>query len=83
MNVPATTDLNISNGETLLLAAIQTVKTVKMPGTSIPFYERQGLIEVVDLNTIQCLVGQVQDTQRHHWGIIDRSGPLAEATFVD
>lgn len=83
MEVPATPDLNIANGETLLLAAIQTIKTLKMPETLIPFYRDEGHVEVVDLNTIQCVVGRVRDAQRDCWGIIDRSGPLAEATFTD
>ena len=75
--------LNIATGETLLLAAIQMVKTLKIPDTSVSFYIDEGHIEVVDLHTIQCVVGRVRDTEHNFWGIIDQSGPLTETTFTD
>ena len=83
VNVPPAPDLDITNEETLLLAAIRTTKAFKVPNSTLPFYRDEGLIEVVDLNTIQCVVGRVWDDERRCWGIVDRSGPLAEATFID
>ena len=38
-----------------------------------------GALEVVDLATIQCSIGQVLD--RDSWVIVDRSGPFAQASF--
>ena len=79
----ASVELGIQADEILLLAAIQTLKIVCAPDLMIPFYKHEGIIEVVDLNTVQCVVGRAKQTQGGWWGIIDRSGPLAEAVFVD
>ncbi|EPS96540.1 hypothetical protein FOMPIDRAFT_1150831 [Fomitopsis schrenkii] len=76
-------DLGTQTDEILLLAAIQSLKIVRVPNIDIPFYKYEGNIEVVDLNTIQCVVGRAKQPQGGWWGIIDRSGPLAEAVFVD
>lgn len=83
VNVPPAPENGIANSETVLLAAIQTTKVFKTPGDMLPFYKDQGPVDVVDLNTIQCVVGRVRDGRRGYWGIVDRSGPLAEATFTD
>ncbi|KAH9946895.1 hypothetical protein B0H21DRAFT_857356 [Amylocystis lapponica] len=86
LNIPSSRELRTSAPSTLLLAAIQTVKTKQAKDISIAFYKEEnkaGPIEVVDLAAIQCLVGRVYDTQRKWWGFIDRSGPLAQAAFID
>ncbi|KAH6880950.1 hypothetical protein BKA70DRAFT_1391158 [Coprinopsis sp. MPI-PUGE-AT-0042] len=63
-----------------ILAAIRgcvlTNKTI--PGLDIHFYANLGALEVVDITTIQALVGRVPDGS-HGWAIIDRSGNLARA----
>ena len=43
------------------------------------YFKTHGRTEVVDITTVQCLVGRVKD--RGTWTIIDRSGNLARATF--
>ncbi|KAI0369836.1 hypothetical protein BV20DRAFT_1036311 [Pilatotrama ljubarskyi] len=47
----------------------------------IHYYRRHGALEIVDITTIQCLVGRVQD--RGHYGVIDRSGALARAIYIE
>lgn len=44
------------------------------------FYVEHRRTEVVDITTIQCLVGRFED--RKEWVIIDRSGDLARASFT-
>lgn len=48
----------------------------------IPTYIREGLIDVVDIKSVQCVVGRVKDHQGR-WALVDRSGPLAHAIFAD
>jgi hypothetical protein len=54
---------------TIILALIQEVKATLRNG--IHYYKEFGVNEVVDLNTVQCVVGRVRD--RDEWAIIDRS----------
>ncbi|KAI0686435.1 hypothetical protein C8T65DRAFT_567901 [Cerioporus squamosus] len=45
------------------------------------YYKNHGRTEVVEITTIQCVVGRIKD--RGHYAIIDRSGALARAEFVN
>jgi hypothetical protein len=46
------------------------------------YYRNQdGFTELVDITSVQCLVGRVFD--RGWWTIIDRSGKLARAEAVE
>ncbi len=67
---------------TLVLGVIRTC-TIEGDHSvlDIHFYKNLGRVEVVDLTTIQCVVGRVRD--RGRFGIIDRSGTLARPEFVD
>ena len=70
------------NPQTLLLAVIRTC-TIEDDHNrlDIHYYRNHGRTEVVDLNMIQCCVGRVKD--RGRFAIVDRSGPLARAVFVE
>ncbi|KAL4244402.1 hypothetical protein ABKN59_010137 [Abortiporus biennis] len=71
-----------SSPQTILLAAIRTCRVNKRhKELDIHYYEDLGPLEIVDLNSIQCLVGRICD--RKQWAIIDRSGALSRAVFVD
>ncbi|KAH9921953.1 uncharacterized protein BXZ73DRAFT_51623, partial [Epithele typhae] len=66
---------------TLLLGVIKMCKIEeKHPSLDIHYYKDLGRTHIVDMSTVQCVVGRVSDRGRH--GIIDRSGPLARAEFV-
>jgi hypothetical protein len=71
--------------EDICLAIIRQVK-LETPNThvspEIPAYLRDGQLEVVDLKSVQCVVGRVKD-HRGLWALIDRSGPLAHAIFAN
>ncbi|KAI0820673.1 hypothetical protein BC628DRAFT_830689 [Trametes gibbosa] len=45
----------------------------------IHYYKHLGALELVDITTVQCLVGRVQD--RGCFAIIDRSGSLSRAIY--
>ena len=72
LDLPPLPSLNLPGTTTIILAVIQNVKAT-LRG-DIYYYEEQskGVIEVVDLNTVQCLVGRIKDRRR--WAIVDRSG---------
>jgi hypothetical protein len=69
LELPATPRLNLVEPTTLILALIQEVKVTLKDG--IFFYKDFGVEEVVDLKTVQCVVGRVKC--RGEWAIIDRS----------
>ena len=81
--MPASNALQITVPETLVLAGIRTCTLEDQPAPlrdlDIHFYTSLGRYEVVDIKSIQCLVGRVQD--RGRWAIIDRSGALARAIY--
>jgi len=53
-------------------AVIHSVKVIEMDNFGINYYEELGPIEVVDLSTIQCVIGHICDCD--HLAIIDHSG---------
>jgi hypothetical protein len=61
--------LALAKPATLILAVIQQVKATLRNG--LYYYKDFGADEVVDLNTVQCVVGRVKD--RSEWTIVDRS----------
>jgi hypothetical protein len=69
LSLPPAPRLGIVEPTTLILALIQEAKTSLKDG--IYSYKEFGAEEVVDLNTVQCVVGRVQN--RGEWSIVDRS----------
>ncbi|KAG6837151.1 hypothetical protein H0H93_013741 [Arthromyces matolae] len=70
----------------LILAGIQTCRLDNTPSSlleslDIHFYTTLGGYDVVDITTIQSLVGRVKSGGRQ-WAIIDRSGTLAQALYT-
>ncbi|KAG5633602.1 hypothetical protein H0H81_006603 [Sphagnurus paluster] len=71
--------------DTVIFAAIQTCvldNDTQLEDLDIHFYSRMGGLDLVDITSLQCLVGRVKDKEPHTWGIIDRSGSLARAIGV-
>jgi len=64
--------LNLANPTTIILAVIQTAKVTLNNG--IHYYMELGADEVVDLTTVQSVVGRIWD--RGRWAIIDRGDNL-------
>ncbi|KAI8998957.1 hypothetical protein BD414DRAFT_407127 [Trametes punicea] len=74
-------DLSAAPDNLLLGVIQQCVIEERNEDLDIHYYSKMGGVEVVDLTTIQCLVGRIRD--RHRWAIIDRSGSLSRALYVD
>ena len=69
LELPVAPQLGLVKSTTLILALIQEVKATLKDG--IYFYQEFGVEEVVDLKTIQCVVGRVKC--KGEWAIVDRS----------
>jgi hypothetical protein len=78
-------DLGLDRPSNIILAAIRSC-TLDIPDPllekiDIRFYTSNGPIHVIDVTSVQCLVGRIQD--RNRWAIIDRSRSLARAYYVE
>lgn len=85
-NTATCIDLNLDdNSKTVILAAVRTcdidVNNAAPEGLDVHYYSRTGGLHFVDAANIQCLVGRVKDGNR--WAVVDRSGSLARAVYVD
>ena len=69
IELPATPRLNLAMPTMIILALIKNVKATLTD--NIYSYKVLGVDEVVDLTTVQCVVGRIWD--REEWAIIDRS----------
>ena len=67
IELPSTQWLNLDEPTMVIVALIQEVKATLR--NSIYYYKDFGVDEVVDLTTLQCVVGWIQD--RDKWAIID------------
>lgn len=68
----------------VVLAVIDPRETTNETPLGIPYYTeptKPVAPRVVDVNTVMCLVGRIKD--RGRWAIVDRSGDMARAEFVD
>jgi hypothetical protein len=72
--------VELTEDTTLILAAIHACADVKLKAENY-YYLREGHLEVVDMECVQCLVGWVKDG--NSWAIIDRSESCACPIFVD
>jgi len=72
LELPSAPRLNLDGPTTVILALIREVKTTL--GKGIYYYKEFGIEEVVDMKTVQCVVGRVKD--RGEWAIIDRSNNM-------
>jgi len=82
--IPKSKELKTKKPEEICLAVIQQVHAT-LPNAHrippIPFYLQAGGLDPTDINSIQCVVGHVEDQGK--WGLIDRSGLLAHAIFAE
>ena len=73
LELPMAPKLHLTEPTTVIVAVIREVKAKLIDG--IYYYEEFGVDEVVDLETIQCVVGRIKD--RGKWALIDRSDSMA------
>jgi hypothetical protein len=74
LELPSAPKLHLAEPTTVIVAVIREVKAKLKDG--IYYYKEFGLDEVVDLETIQCVVGRIQD--RGKWALIDRSDSMGK-----
>jgi hypothetical protein len=67
--------------ETIILAAISECKITAHNDLDMHYYRDEGALQVVDISTVQCLVGRIKTTNGRDWAIIDRSGSLARPYY--
>jgi hypothetical protein len=73
--------LKLMKKMTLILAAIRSCANPQVSAENGTYhYLREGPIEVVDMNCVQCLVGRIRDG--NGWAIVDRSAGCARPSFV-
>ncbi|KAH9928241.1 hypothetical protein B0H21DRAFT_700388, partial [Amylocystis lapponica] len=71
-----------STSKTFILALIQVCNVKEdMCTLDIHYYSQMGRLEVVNVTTIQCVIGRVSD--RNRWAVIDRSGLLSCAVYTE
>ena len=73
LELPSAQKLHLAKPTMVIVAVIWEVKAKLKDG--IYYYKEFGLDEVVDLETIQCVVGRIQD--RGEWALIDQSDSVA------
>ena len=71
--MPSAPKLNLAEPTTIIVAVIREVKAKLTDG--IYYYKEFGVDEVVDLETIQCVVRRIED--RGKWALIDWSDSVA------
>ncbi|KAF5374458.1 hypothetical protein D9615_009129 [Tricholomella constricta] len=79
VKLPATPDLELVQPATLILAAIRTCTVEAENSLDMHYYKRQGRTEVVDMTSVQCVVGRVK--VGNMYAIIDRSGSMARGYY--
>jgi hypothetical protein len=72
LELPPAPRLNLAEPTILVLALIHEAKVTLRDG--IYYYKDLGAEEVVDMKTVQCVVGRVWD--RSEWAIVDRSDSI-------
>ena len=78
----ASSALQLGQNTTLILAAIRSCADSKMKAENgFYYYSREGPLEVIDLNCVQCLVGRIRDGSG--WAIVDRSDGSARPVFAE
>ena len=74
---------SITQPKRVVFAIISPRETVNETRLGIPYYNEPPKVtpRAVDMNALMCLVSRIKD--RGRWAIIDRSGDMARAEFVD
>ncbi|RXW13195.1 hypothetical protein EST38_g12658 [Candolleomyces aberdarensis] len=83
LKIPPTPELNITSLTFVAFAVIDECDnpTLHPSGLDIHVYSNQHGLDVVDITTVQSLVGRAHWNNR--WAIFDCSGDLARTTFIE
>ncbi|KAF7348742.1 hypothetical protein MVEN_01393300 [Mycena venus] len=81
VKLPPADELNLTEETTHILAAVTQCEITAKNDLDMHYYHKEGPLQVVDITTLQCVVGRVKTTDKRHWVIIDRSGSMARAYY--
>ncbi|KAJ7710910.1 hypothetical protein B0H17DRAFT_914593, partial [Mycena rosella] len=81
LKLPPAAELDLTEETTLILAAVTQCKITAHNDLDMHYYREEGPLEVVDITSVQCLVGRLRTTTKKDWVIADRSGSLARPYF--
>ncbi|KAJ7029445.1 hypothetical protein C8F04DRAFT_962791 [Mycena alexandri] len=82
VKLPPAAELELTEETTIFLAAVTECKFTARNSLDMHYYRLEGPLQIVDIKSVQCLVGRVKTTDQKNWVVIDRSGSLARP-FVD
>ena len=77
---PTSRALGVEEETTFILAAVEKCDVYAVNKLGMPVYEKMAAVEVIDITTVQCLVGRIQEGRR--WTIIDRSGAITRSFYI-
>ena len=75
VNIPPSLNHGIE-AQSLVYAVIDEIKVLDHGTTLYRFYQATGPNVIIDLNQVQCVIGQIFD--RGKWAIVDRSTSVAQ-----
>ncbi|KAF5337458.1 hypothetical protein D9758_018018 [Tetrapyrgos nigripes] len=78
--------LRVSAGEEICLAAMRSCKLDnKQPLRDVDmyFYSSTGALDVIGIESIQCLMGRVKNRNKTGWVLLDRSGVLKRTLYIE
>ena len=81
-DLPTGIELLVTERTTPVLAIIRSVEVSYEVSLMIPYCKQLGHLEAVDISTVMCVVGRIED-HRGQWPIVDRSGKSARADFPE
>ncbi|KAJ7804467.1 hypothetical protein B0H14DRAFT_2383690, partial [Mycena olivaceomarginata] len=81
VKLPPADDLDLTKETTLILAAVTECKITAKNDLDMHYYREEGPLQIVDITTLQCVVGRVQTTDKKHWAILDHSGSAARPYY--
>lgn len=84
VNLPAIASFGLQQPTTLFLAGIRSCALLAENSCGMPYYEKMGHFEVVDMNSVQCLVARIPESKaQKRWAIVDRSSSINRSFYVE
>lgn len=87
LHIPVCEAVGVCTPETIVAAAVHLIKPLDISAQGLPKFKALSPgLTVVDLSTVQCLVGRVKEMDNWQSGlfnIINRSGKLSQAERSD
>jgi hypothetical protein len=81
-------ELKVTPDQDICLAVIRSCKMDKKQplnsiGMDMHFYSNFGALDIIGIESVQCLMARVRDRNKAGWVLLDRSGALRRTLYVD